>query len=82
MARSNFVAPAEVAIQIGSGQRDHQRRSLPHFVESPDRVETLSCMQGDQDFGFVTLPALDQIRRVPQLFQQPLPARRGRAVPA
>ena len=78
----HLVAPVEVAVQIGSGQRDHQRRSGPRFVEAVDRVEALSCVQGDQDVGFVFLPALNQLCRVPQLFQQPLPAHRGRAVPA
>ena len=73
-------AAFEIAVEIGSGQRDDQWLAGALAMEAFDGVVTLLCVQGDEQveaFAFVSLREADAAAEVSQ---NPRPAKRRDAV--
>src|SRR5207253_5775512 len=70
----------QVAVDVGSGQRENQRAAGVRLAETLYRRQAAPRMQRNQQVAFFAVPVLLDADFVPQFSEQPCPAVRGRAV--
>ena len=73
--------PGQILVEVGAGERHHQRPVRPARPEALDRGCALPCVESDEQVTGLTVPGLRQPNPVVERAQVARPAERGDSIP-